>query len=76
MFEPIDGGRHSQHKERIVQVRRVRAQEGKGFSGSGNAARDEEFGEDCGQTRFAGEGSGFIGMRFGEDPALRRKGAS
>jgi hypothetical protein len=41
-----------------VEVGRLGIQESESFGGRGDAARDEKLGEDEGQARFAGEGSG------------------
>jgi hypothetical protein len=62
-----------------VEVRGLWVEEGERLGGSVNAARDEKFGEDERQTRFAGEDSGLSELiRRGpsEDPALRRQSAS
>ena len=72
-LEPVDGCGHAQHEEGIVQVGGLGIEEGVGLGGGGDAARDEQLGEHQRQARFAGEGSGFFRVRFGEEPALRRQ---
>jgi hypothetical protein len=57
-FEPVNCGGHSKHEKGIVEVRGIGIKKGEGVSGGGDAARDEQFREDEGQTGFAGEGSG------------------
>jgi hypothetical protein len=57
-FEAVDGGGHSEHEKGIVGVGRLGVQEGEGFGGGGDAARDKQLGENEGQAGFAGEGSG------------------
>ena len=74
-FETVDGSGHAEHEERIVEVRGLGIEESEGLGGGGDAARDEQLGEDEGQARFAGERSGFFRVRLGEEPALRRHGA-
>ena len=47
-FEAVDGDGHSEHKEGIVEVRRLGIEESGGLGGGGDAARDEQLGEDEG----------------------------
>ena len=57
-FDALDGGGHAEHEKGIVEVGRFGIQEGEGFGGRGDAARDEQLSENEWQTRFAGERSG------------------
>jgi hypothetical protein len=75
-FEALDSNGHPEHEEGIVEVRGLRVEEGKGLDGSGDAARDEQLGENEGQACIAGERSGPVGVRFGYEPALGRQSAS
>ena len=74
-FETVDGGGHAPHQEWIVEVRGLGVEEGEGLGGGGDATRNEQLGEDEGQARITGERCGSIGVRVGQEPALRRQGA-
>ena len=55
-FEALDGGGHAEHEKGIVEVRGLGIEEGEGLGGGGDAARDEQLGENERQAGFAGEG--------------------
>jgi hypothetical protein len=57
-LDALDGGGHSEHEKGIVEVGRLWIQEGKSFGGCGDAARNEQLGENERQAGFAGQGSG------------------
>ncbi len=53
VFETVDGSGHAEHQEWIVQMRGLGIEEGKSLDGLSNAAGDEQFGENQGETGFA-----------------------
>ena len=72
-LEAIDGGGHAEHEEGIVEVRDFGIEEDVGGGCSGDAAGDEEFGEDLGKARFFCEGLGGGVIDSSEGPALTRE---
>src|SRR5208337_657869 len=73
-LETVDSAAHSEHEEGIVKMRELGIEKGEGLGGLGDAASNEQFGENDGQTGFAGECGGFFGVRFRDNPALTRGG--
>ena len=47
-FDTFHGGLHAEHQQRIVQLGHFRIEKCEGFAGGGDAASDEEFGENKG----------------------------
>ena len=70
LLQAVRGGLHAQHEKGIVKVRCFRIEEGEGFVGCGDAARQQQLGEHLRQMRCFGQGLGFFRMRLGDDPAL------
>ncbi len=70
-FEALDGGGHAEHEKGIVEVGRLGIEEGEGLGGRGDAARNEQLGENEWQTRFAGRAK-----RTSQDWVLRGASAA
>jgi hypothetical protein len=71
-FKPLDGGGHAEHEEGIVEVGKLRIEEGVGLGCGGDAAGEEQFREDLGQVGYLGERCGLFKMRLGDEPTLKR----
>ena len=71
-FHAFHGGLHPQHQQRIVQLSHFRIEKCEGFAGGADAARDEEFRENQGDTRRLCKRFSFPGMRLGQNPTLAR----
>jgi len=69
-----DGGGHAEHQEGVVEMSDLRVEEGEGLSGTGDAAGDEELGEDQGQAGGFGEGLCLVRVRVSQLPALTGHG--
>ena len=54
-FEPLDGRGHAEHEKGIMEMRGLGIEEGEGLGGLGDAAGDEQLGENQRQAGFAGE---------------------
>ena len=72
--QTLNGRGHAEHEKGIVKMSRRGIEKSEGFGGRVDAPCDKQLGKHERQTRFAGQGSGLFGVRFGQEPALGRQG--
>ncbi len=70
-LETLDGGSHSDHEERIVEMGRLGIEKGVRLGCGGDAPGEKQFGEDLGQVGCFGESRGFFRVRLGDEPTLK-----
>jgi hypothetical protein len=69
-LQSLDGCGHAEHEKWIVEVSKLRIEEGVGLGCGGDAAGEEQLREGLGQVGCLGESRGLFKVRLGDEPTL------